>query len=325
MRFSVEAEPTELADLLTALMGHRAPAPVAAAHHPVHAEQIAAPAPVALESGADLRTMVKDLVYGEMHHVLTDVEFRVAQAYDVERRSGQEHTPATAHAGKVYAEDLHIGKHQITGYTITANNNGTGTAAGYIAWASLHIVYNGTDYAITNGNTNLKYAWFDPAVSTTLLQVSNTRPDLIGKPNACLVFVNNGGTPVSSLESDMPVAVATGAVDSLAIQSKAITQGLLADKAVGTGQIADQAVGSTQIGSKAVATANIADQAITNTQIGSKAVNTGQIADNAVGTTQIGLKAVTTGTLADAAVTSTQLGSAAVTATKLNVLSHMLY
>jgi hypothetical protein len=158
---------------------------------------------------------VRELVYGEMSRFLAGVEERVARAYAGEK-NGPTHVIS---GGKVYAEDMNLMKHQLTGYTVTANTPG----AGSIAWASLHVVYNGTDNTITDGNTNLKYVWFDPAISSTTLQTNNTKPDLSSKPNAALLFVNNAGVPFDVLAASIPSVLANNAVDAAAIQQGAVT------------------------------------------------------------------------------------------------------
>ncbi|HET9186949.1 MAG TPA: hypothetical protein VFN80_03275, partial [Acidothermaceae bacterium] len=278
----------------------------------------------------------------------------VAQAYDVQNRQGGRI------GNKVYAEDLNLKKHVLTGYTVTDNT----PTAGSIAWASLHVVYNGTDYAITDANTALKYAWFDPTASSTVLQTSNTKPtNLTGA--ATLVFVNNGGTAIIAVDSAMPAAVqdgaidrgailvgavgssqlddgavvsakiASGAVGSGAIASGAVTSGKIGSGAVGSTELATGAVTSGKLGSKAVGQSNIADSAVGSTQIAggavgstqiaSNAVTSGKIASGAVGNTQLASDAVGSGNIQTGAVGATQLGAGAITAPKLNLLSHVLY
>lgn len=157
----------------------------------------------------ELRRMMQE----EFQHFLTDVEFRVAQAYDVERRA---RLGADSH--KVYAEDLSLlNRHILTGYTVTANSPG----AGSIAWASVHMVYNGSTSTITDGNTPNKYVWWDPSISTTVLQTANTKPLLAS--NAALLFVNNSGTPYDVLASSIPGVVADSAIDAGALQAGAVT------------------------------------------------------------------------------------------------------
>lgn len=160
---------------------------------------------------------VRQVVYNEMKHFLEDVEFRVKQAYDV--ASG-------GLRSSVYAEDMNLTRHMITGYTVTANTGAAGaTLTGSIAWASVHVVYNGTDYAMVDGSTGTtnKYVWFDPTVSTTVLQQSPTKPDLSTKPSAALLFVNNAGTPYDVLASSIPAVLANGTVDAGSIQPGAVT------------------------------------------------------------------------------------------------------
>ncbi len=76
--------------------------------------------------------------------------------------------------------------------TWTANSPG----AGRVAWAGVTLVYKGVTYTITDSNTPLttdKYIWWDYSVSTTVLQVSATRPTLTD--DDCLIAINDGGTP----------------------------------------------------------------------------------------------------------------------------------
>lgn len=160
----------------------------------------------------ELKTSLRNFMHEEFAHFLTDIEFRVKQAYDVTNRS-------LSGTGMVYAEDLHLMSHQITGYTMTSNS----PTAGSIAWTAVHIVFNGVDYTCADGNTASRYVWFiKPASGTTAsLSTSNIKPVL--GPNDCLVFVNNAGTPINAVGATIPVALADGAVDTNAIQAGAVT------------------------------------------------------------------------------------------------------
>lgn len=166
---------------------------------------------------------VKELVRGELVNFLTDVEFRLSQTAEINRRTltlldslGAPVRSLPISDGSVYAEDLNILQHQLTGYTVSSNS----PSAGSIAWTSLHVVYNGTDYSLTNGNTALKYAWFDAAVSTTVVQTSNTKPTLSG--NACLLFFNDAGVVREVLNATIPPVVGNSSVDTAAIQAGAV-------------------------------------------------------------------------------------------------------
>lgn len=188
----------------------RAEAPIATTAEPI------AP-PKAHTAALDLATPdgLREFMKREFDHFLQDAEWRVKQAYEVQNR-----TPGgSAIGGQVFAEDLDILMHQITGYTMTANS----PSAGSIAWTAVHIVYGGVDYTCADGNTANKYVWFTkPASGTTAtLQTGNVKPVL--GPNDCLVFFNNAGTPINALTSSIPVAVVDGAIDSAAIANGAVT------------------------------------------------------------------------------------------------------
>src|SRR5215470_5702550 len=163
---------------------------------------------------------IRDIVYKEMHHVLDDIEFRVAQAYELARREGR--------PGLTFAEDMAINHHLITGYTVTSNS----PTAGQIAWTAVHIVFGGNDYSIADGNlaTTDYYAWFQkstatgtpPNMSATMQKaVAASKPTLA--TGDCIIFLNNAGVPISVLEQNIPNVVANNAIDTLALQNAAVT------------------------------------------------------------------------------------------------------
>jgi hypothetical protein len=163
---------------------------------------------------------IKNIVHGEMAHFLADVEYRLAQTYEVERRTRDMVETGTVQAPeRVYAEDLSIGQHILTGYTVTANS----PAAGSIAWASLHVVYNGVDYTCADGSTANKYVWFvKPASGTAVtLNTGNAKPSL--NTGDSLIWFNNAGTPINVVEATLPPVVGDNAVDGGAIQQGAVS------------------------------------------------------------------------------------------------------
>lgn len=169
--------------------------------------------------GFDVMGLVESIKAGlrhEMDAAVADIERRLAQAREIERANETGVRRETIHA-----EDLNLGFAMIDGYTLTANSPG----AGSIAWASLHVVLLGVDYTIADGNTALKYVWFvKPGSGTTAtLQTSNTMPTL-GAQDA-LIFINNGGTPISVLESSVVYAVGPGAIGNAQLDTA--TQTLL--------------------------------------------------------------------------------------------------
>ena len=255
------------------------------------------------------REEIREILYGELSHFLDDIEYRVAQAYAVSRERGLQ---------QVYVEDLHDNRHRITGYTVTAHS----PTAPNIAWTAVHIVYNGIDYTMTAADTTTfaavpgpyMYVWFDPDVSTTVLQQSNTKPVL--GPKASLIFINQAGVPTSVLETSIPPVVANGAIDQLAIQAGAVGTSQIASGAVNTAQIASGAVNTAQIAGGAVGSAAIANGAVLAANLGSKAVGTAAIADGAVGDTQVG-SGVSGTKLANGTVGSTQITDGSITNAKV--------
>lgn len=259
----------------------------------------------------DLENKIEQILQDKFAHILEDISFRIGQAYELIGRTGE-----VASFGKVFAEDLNLqDRHFITGYTVTPNSPG----AGQIAWLDLHIVYNGADNLITNGNTALKYAWWSPTTTPTVLQSSNTKPILAA--GEVLLFVNNGGTPIvmlSDTNASLPKALADGAVDASAILANAVTS-----SAIMTG-----AVGSAQLGANAVTTPAIATGAVTSVGLGANAVTNTAIATGAVASAQLGANAVTAVAVANSAISrasqfvggvvdASALGANAVTSVKL--------
>lgn len=309
--------------------------------------------------GQSLDKRIENILHDKLAHFLSDIDFRLGQAYDVADR-------ASGRGSKVYAEDMNIpGRHFLTGYTVTSNS----PTAGSIAWANLHMVYNGTDTLITDGNSALTYHWWSPTTTPTVLQSSNTKPTLAN--GEVLLFMNVGGAAkvmLSDTNASLPSLVANNTVDASAINGRAIGQGqmalnavdssILASNAVTAGKIATGAinaeaqfatgvVGSTALGANAVtagkiaaggisASTQFASGVVTSTAIGADQITSALIAPSAVGTTELGANAVDSTKLADGAVsttakigtgvvTATNVAAGAVTPAKLNILRHVLY
>lgn len=276
----------------------------------------------------DIRNVMKT----EFDHYLSDIEFRVAQAYEVNRRPANamalglsdreieqysQHTPVLTQ-GRVYAEDMATNQHMITGYTTTAQS----PAVGQMAWASLHIVYGGVDYAFTDGNcaTTDYYLWFNKSLapapvggvsSANLMQknIATNKPVLA--TGDVIIFLNNAGVPVSVLEQNIPRVLADNAVDTGSLQANAVT-----GAKVGTG-----ANGLT--GSNLTPGANIAGTQLSATAgiVGTQMSGTANIAGTQLSPTAnlVGSQ-LTAGTIG-----STQIGTGAVNASRLSILEHVIY
>lgn len=250
---------------------------------------------------------------------LADISFRIRQLREESLRGTDKAK------GTVFAEDLNLpGRVFLTGYTVTNNS----PAAGSIAWADLHVVYNGQDTLITNGSTANRYIWWSPATTPTALQSSNTKPVLA--QGEVLIFMNNGGVAkvmLSDTNQSLPGVVGDGAVDTTAILANAVTSVAIADGAVTAAQIganavtgakiADAAIGrSGQLSANVVTTTAIADSAVTSNQIGANAIVAAKLADGAIArTAQMGTGVVATSTIAANAVDSTKVADGAVART----------
>ncbi len=173
--------------------------------------------------------------------------------------------------------------------------------AGDVSWSACTVVYNGVQYAIVAGNSNLKYIYWQQGVLNTQFQASNVFPVL--GDNDFLIAVNNAG--IHEL------------IWNQAKAQKWIPSGLIDDAAIITSKIADAAVIDTKIGAAAVINSKIADGAVSTTKIGDLQVSTAKLIDGSVITAKLGDVQVTTQKLADGAITTIKLGDSQVIAQKL--------
>lgn len=217
---------------------------------------------MAITPNADLDQRIENILHDKLSHFLTDIDFRIKQAYEVTGRAGN----GAQVKGKVFAEDLNlIGRHMITGYTITNDS----PSAGSIAWGDLHMVYSGQNYDIANGNTALKYAWWSSTVTPTVLQTSNTKPVLA--TGEVLLFMNNAGKAkvmLSDTNASMPSILSDGAVDTGAILANAVTGTQIIGNAITSNKISDGAISRAgQLGNNTVTNGSILANAVTGTEI----------------------------------------------------------
>lgn len=272
-----------------------------------------------IDLDAALDKRIENVLHEKLSHFLDDISFRIGQEYELQARRG-------GHSkGTVFAEDLNIKDRVfLTGYTVTNNS----PAAGSIAWADLHVVYNGVDHAITNGNTALQYVYFTANATPTTLKMSATKPVLAD--GDVLLFINEGGVArnmLSDTNASMPRIVATNAIDTDAIADNAVTGTQLANSAVGAGKIATGAINNSNLFSgKVVGSGQIVDKAVGSTALGDNAVGSLQLAAGAINNANKFSGKVLSGTnMVDGTVGGTQLGAGAVSAQKLNIMRHVMY
>lgn len=260
---------------------------------------------------ADLDKRIENVLHEKLSHFLEDISFRIGQAYEVAERSGG------AGKGTVFAEDLNIKDRVfLTGYTITNNS----PSAGSIAWTDLHVVYNGIDYAITNGNTALKYVYFTPGTTATTLKFTAAKPVLAD--GDVLLFVNEGGVArnmLSDTNASMPRIVATNAIDNDAIASNAVTRDSILNGEVIAGKIGPAAINNVNLfNGKIINSTVIADQGIESGAIKDSAVTTGKVADGAISkATQITGKIITGDKMPDNTITTGLINGNAITSAKI--------
>ena len=114
-----------------------------------------------------LERAVEAVLDSKLKSLLMDVSYRIGVLNEeIKRAAGEAH--------KITSGMLNIATHQLDGFVITDNSPG----AGSIAWTDCHVVYKGTDYVITNGNTNLKYIYWTLGTTPTLFRTSATKPVL---------------------------------------------------------------------------------------------------------------------------------------------------
>jgi len=111
--------------------------------------------------------------------------------------------------------------------------------------------------------------------------------------------------------------LADGAVDTAALVDGAVTQLKLAADSVGAAQIQANAVTALELADGAVDTAAIVDLAVTSAKIANDAVTAAQIATGAVGATELAAGAVGTAALADGAVTAAKIANDSITAAQI--------
>ena len=285
--------------------------------------------------GSRGRRIIKEVLEKELHSLLHDVTYRIGVLQD-ERRAN-EGLPHRLTSGM-----LNFATHQLDGFTFTDNS----PIAGSVAWSDCNIVYKGTSYTITNGNTADKYVYWVLATTPTTFKTSATKPSLV--VDDVLVAINDGGTARivigtgrmthggAILNATVDAAeIKNGAILTDKIAALAITEGLLGAGAVtvnkiGSGAVTDVKIGSgavteAKIGANAVTGTKIADLAVAEGKIAANAVTGTKIADGAIAAAKIAAGAVTTAKIGDLQVTGAKLGAGAVAEDKLNVAFHFLF
>lgn len=238
---------------------------------------------------------VKQVMETYFASVLHDISYRIGVLVD------------TASGNRITSGMLNLAQHLVDGYVMTNNS----PIAGSVAFTDLNIVYKGTTYAITNGNTALKYLYWTLATTPNTLKFSATKPTL--GVDDILIAINEGGIATMSIGGMIPGgAIIDGTVNSAEIATNAIVAAKILDGAIIDTKIGTGAVTNVKLGALAVDGAKLAAGAVTAGKIGALAVASGDIAAGAIIAGKIGALAIASGDIAAGAVIAGKLATDAV-------------
>lgn len=178
--------------------------------------------------------------------------------------------------------------------------------AGAIQWTGMSMQYMGETFAIVDGYTNTRYAYWTPSYPFNLV-VTNDYPTL--GADDCLVFVNKGGIAIVVPNS----TVISGDI----IMPGSILANALAANSVTADKIAAGSVTALSIAAGAVDTNHLAAHSVTAAAIAADAIGAGAIAAGAVTADEIVAGAIATRHIAALAVTANEINTGAVTADKI--------
>jgi hypothetical protein len=135
-----------------------------------------------------------------------------------------------------------------------------------ISWENVHIVYDGVDYPVADGNTNKKFVYWLKS-SPNVLQTSDTYPSLTIED--AIVFINSLGIGLSVLESSViegslviPGTIQAGALAADSVSAENIVAG-----SITTDKIAAGAITANKIAAGAITAEKIAASSITADKI----------------------------------------------------------
>lgn len=162
-----------------------------------------------------------------------------------------------------------------------------------ISWSGVHIVYDGVDYTVADGNTTDKFVYWllsDP----TVFQTSNTYPSL--SVSDAIVFINSLGIGLSVLESSI--------IEGSLVIPGTIQAGALAANSVSADNIVAGAITADKVAADAITANKIVAGAITAEKISASAITADKIA---IGSTK---NLLPTSTWKEADITPLEMGYA---------------
>jgi len=192
-------------------------------------------------------------------------------------------------AGAVTAAKMTIKNFLLSAGTFT-DESPTGAD---VAWADCKVVYNGTEYTITNGDTSDKYIYWQLA-SPTVFATSAALP-VLGVSDF-LVAQNDSGTHTPTWNNSTVLdggRVKANTITASEIKANSITASQIAATTITAAELAADSVTATKIdvtdlaavsatlGNVAIDGAKITNATITSAKIGDLQVGTSNIANNA--------------------------------------------
>lgn len=199
-------------------------------------------------------------------------------------------------------------------------------SAGYIAWSGIKLQYKSVEYTITNGNTNLKWVYWEPG--TNVFTASN---DLLLDPDLLCIALNSNGIALQQWQGGNVVdgsaimdGTLAGTKFASSIKPVEIVAGL-----PGTPHVIGRVIynildgklyRNTGVGWTAAVPATDLTGQITGTQISNGAITTPKLDAGAVTANELAANAVTAGKIAAGAVSTDELAANAVTADKIAAL-----
>ena len=264
-----------------------------------------------------IQTAVNQAFTDGFASVLHDISYRIDSLMNIGLH--QSGLPS-----RITSDMLNLATPILDGFAFASNS----PSAGSVAWTDCNVMYKGTKYVITNGNSAMKYIYWTMATTPNTFKFSDTKPvltvdDILVAVNTAGIYqmvIGEGRMVDGAILVDGTVntaELAAGAVSTAKIANLAISSGLLADDAVTNAKIASNAVTTTELADNAVTNAKITDNAVTATELAANAVTGVKILDGAVADTKIAANAVTATKILDGAVAEAKLAAGAVSSTKL--------
>lgn len=193
-----------------------------------------------------------------------------------------------------------------------------------VNWSSFTLTLaSGTSYSMSSGNTGamgsdaIRYIYWDPDTSTTVLQLSTTASDATGDRKLLLCIARRALAGAASGQPAFYVpAVGVFGLDGSVIGANAITTTKITDDAITTPKIVAGAITATKIAANTITASQIAANTITAGQIAANTITAAEMNVASLSAISANLGTVTAGTIS----TSVLIASSKLTASSVRML-----